>query len=154
MITAWSPPGAPRARSSAVSRRLMLVTMLLFGLVFAHGISAEGASGHVVRADIAASETAGAHGSGAEPGTAVHGTHAGSAEDTEGHQDEHGSSHPALECLPGQPQQGPAMEAPSVCTWHGGAAVSDQWRDGSVRSEGASAPPQLRDSTGAGVLRI
>lgn len=156
MITAWSPPfGAPRFRLSAGSRRLLLVAMLLFGLMYAHGVSAEGVAGHVTSASTSASAAAGTHGSSGESETAVQGPHAVPAETAEHHDDEHDSSHATTqECVPGQPQQGPEMEAPCVSAWPVEAAVSDQSLGAPVRSESVVPPPGVRESTGSGVLRI
>lgn len=154
MVTAWSRSGAPRFRLSAGSRRLLVVAMLLFGLVYAHGVHAEGVVGHLTSASTTTSATAHGHGSGGETGAIVQDSHAVPAEAAEHHEGEHDSSHPTQECLPGQPQQSPAMGAPSVRMWPGGAAFSDRSLDAPVRSDGATAPPRLRDSTGSGILRI
>jgi hypothetical protein len=156
VITAWSPFGASRFRLSAGSRRLMLVAMLLFGLVYTHGVDAEGVADHLTPASTTASANVDTHGSGVTPGVALHNAHAeaeDSTTDTEHHGDEHGLSHPTHECLPGQPQQSPDMEAPCAFFWPGEAPFSDQWLDATALSEGSSAPQGLRDSTGAGVLR-
>lgn len=154
MVTAWSPSGAPRFRLPAGPRRLLLAAVLLFGLVYAHGFNAEGVSSHLTPTPAtAASAAAGAHDPGGEPGTVVQAVRTGSAEADPHQDDDHGTSHPAHECLPGQPQQGPAPGAQTVCSWTGGTAFSDQRFDAPSWSEGASAVVGLRDSTGSRVLR-
>lgn len=175
MVTAWSPSCAPRFRCTAGSRRLLLVAVMLFGLVYAHGVNAEGVAAHLGPAHATAVAAADAHGSdsgsrsdsgsgsgsgsGEERGTVSQGVSvqdasAMPAETTGHHDDEHGTSHPAQDCLPGQPQQGPAMEAPGVCTWPGATAVSDPSVHVPPRHAGTSPAPQLRDATGSGILRI
>ncbi|MFD5255297.1 hypothetical protein ACFWM5_20965 [Streptomyces bobili] len=49
MITAWSPPRTVRARTSVgpILRKLAMI-VLLFGVVFTHGLHAESIKGHLV----------------------------------------------------------------------------------------------------------
>jgi len=154
MVTARSLCGVPRLRSSAGSRHLLLVAMLLFAIVYGHGVSAEGVVGHLAPANAPAAASAGAQGADGEPGTVVQDGHAAPGAKT-GHRDhEHGSSHPMQECVPGQPQQGPGVEAPCVSPRLDGASFSTQPLDGPVRSGDGSDPPWLRDITESAVLQV
>lgn len=102
MVTAWSPSGKPRTRFSAGPLRVLWLAALLFGFLYSHGVSAESAAGH---------QTAGAVASSAHP---AHSHAAGEqARVTAGHNDDgQEPTHPAEECVSGQPQQGPAWSAP------------------------------------------
>ncbi|MGW3623673.1 hypothetical protein [Streptomyces sp. NPDC000880] len=100
MVTAWSSSRMSRARSSAGPLHVLWVAMTLFAFVYAHGVSAEGVTGHL-------------HAS----ATAVDAFHGHAVEDApvEHHGGGHGPSHPAHECVPGQPQETPALDAPGAC---------------------------------------
>ncbi|NUK13651.1 hypothetical protein HRW18_38095 [Streptomyces lunaelactis] len=102
MVTAWSSSRMSRARSSAGPLRMLWVAMMLFAFVYAHGVSAEGVIGHL-------DASATVHTAAAIDGHAV--------EDVpvDHHGGGHGPSHPAQECVTGQPQQTPALDAPSAC---------------------------------------
>ncbi|WP_307659849.1 hypothetical protein [Streptomyces sp. V1I1] len=76
--------------------------MMLFAFVYTHGVSAEGVAGHLDASAIVPAVAA-------IDGQAV--------EDVplDHHGGGHGPSHPDQECVPGQPQQTPALDAPSAC---------------------------------------
>lgn len=155
MITAWLPLSGPRRRSPGAPRRLLLVAMLLFGLVYAHGASTEGVTQHLASPKMAVSAEADAHGAGGETKPVVHEAQADSADANGNHDGDHGSSHPAQECLPGQPQQGPALDAPCLSTLPDETALaSGVLPDAVARGERVAAPPSLRDATGSAILRI
>jgi hypothetical protein len=103
MVTAWSSSRMSRARPSAGPLRVLWVALTLFAFVYAHGVSTEGVTGHL-DASTTAPTTAAIHDHAVEDAPVDH--HGGGG---------HGPSHPAQECVPGQPQQTPALDAPSVC---------------------------------------
>jgi hypothetical protein len=154
MVTARSLCGVLRPRSSAGSRHLLLVAMLLFGLVYAHGVSAEGVAGHLSPASTTAVAAADVQLADGEPGAVFHGPRAKPGKATGHHDDEHDTSHPVQECVPGQPQQGPELEAPCVSPRFDGTAFATQPLDGPARSGDGSDPPWLRDITTSPVLQI
>lgn len=121
------------------------VAMVLFGLVYAHGASAEGVRGHLV-ASAAAPTTA------AAPSLA-HEEHeeAAPAHHDGGHG---GASHAAEECLPGKPQQGPGLGAPCASPLEGERALAAQPFGAGSGAGKALAAPALRAPTGSAVLRI
>lgn len=98
MVTA-PPSGISWARSSAGPLRLLWVAMTLFAFVYAHGVSMEGVSGHL---DASASASVAVETHRTAPGTTPLQHHGG----------EHGPDHVAQECVPGQPQQAPVLDAP------------------------------------------
>lgn len=103
MVTAWSSPRVARARSSAGPLRVLWVAVTLFTFVYAHGVSQEAVSAHL-DASVTAPAVDVGHGLAVEDGPADH------------HGGEHdGSSHTAAECVPGQPQQAPTLDVPSLC---------------------------------------
>ncbi|WP_327318688.1 hypothetical protein [Streptomyces sp. NBC_01235] len=83
------------------------MAVLLFSVVFTHGLSAESVKGHLVTSAVA-------------PAAAAH----EAVVDAEGERavfrlvaigdpgDGHGSSHPSEQCVSGQPQQGPVLTPP------------------------------------------
>lgn len=117
MVTAWSPSGLLRARSSAGPLRLLWLAALLLSVAFTHGVHAESAEGHAMPG-----ATASAHVSiGMEKG---HTGGAGHTDDdaypspdvaaADDRHDGDGSSHPAQTCMSGQPQQGMNLAAPCL----------------------------------------
>lgn len=148
MVTAWPTSGMSRVRSTAGPLRVFWVAMVLFGLVYAHGASAEGVVGHLVAS--AAAPTAAVAPSLAHE---VHEAHeeAASAHHGGGHG---GASHAAEECLPGKPQQGPGLGAPCASPLEGERASATQPFGAGTRADTAWAAPALRAPTGSAVLRI
>ncbi|TDC71880.1 hypothetical protein [Streptomyces hainanensis] len=117
------------------------MSALLLGLVYMHGVSAEGVLAHVA------------------PGASAPVSCAGqaeiAAEDVAIHQhDEHGASHPGEECLPGQPQPGPEAPDPGPTPTAGGAAAPLDADPTSLPRGAGSAAPPLGDPTRSTVLRI
>lgn len=107
MITAWSPRRIARNRVSAGLPRVLALAVLLFGVLFAHGVHAEGIKGHLSTSAAAAPADPAENGRQAtEERTAF------PVVATDGHRDGHGSSHPAQHCASGQPQQGTTMMSP------------------------------------------
>ncbi|MEV1069866.1 hypothetical protein [Streptomyces sp. NPDC050263] len=83
------------------------MAVLLSGVVFTHGLSAESVKGHLVTS--AAAPAAAAH----EEVLDAEGERAVSRPVAIGDSDEgHGSSHPSEHCVSGQPQQGPVLTPP------------------------------------------
>ncbi|ORT55618.1 hypothetical protein [Streptomyces sp. CB03238] len=107
MVTARSSSRMPRARSSARPLRMLWVALSLFAFVYAHGVNAEGTAAHL---DLTATAAAPLHDHPDEEPPADH------------HQGHHGPSHAAQECVPGQPQQTPALDAPGACAVSGEGA--------------------------------
>jgi hypothetical protein len=97
-----------RARASVgPSLRVLAMAVLLFGVVFTHGLHVDSVKGHLVT-----SAAAPAHGSPDEahgaPDTEALSGPAAMGEPHEGH----GPSHPSEHCLSGQPPQGPVVTPP------------------------------------------
>lgn len=96
-----------RARVSAGLPRVLALAVLLFGVLFAHGVHVEGIKGHLsASAAVAAADPA-------QDGRHV--TQERSAlpvMTSDGRHDGHGSSHPAQHCASGQPQQGTTLMSP------------------------------------------
>ncbi len=101
-----------RARVSAGSLlRVSAMAVLLFGVVFTHGMSAESVTGHLVTS--AAAPAATAHERALEAKAECEGQRAVSRLVAIGDSDDgHGSSHPSEQCVSGQPQQGPVLPPP------------------------------------------
>lgn len=98
------------------------MAVLLSGIVFTHGLSAESAEGHLVTS--AVTPAAPAH----EEDLSAGGKRAASrpaAIDDPG--EGHGSSHQSEHCLSGQPQQGPVLTPPCFAV-----SVSESATDGRV----------------------
>ncbi|MEU9378101.1 hypothetical protein AB0D94_30680 [Streptomyces sp. NPDC048255] len=102
MVTAWSSSGMLRTRSSAGSLRVLWVAMLVFTFLYTHGASTEGVTGHI-------------NATAASPVAVAHAHVADDAPLDLQHHGGHGTSHPAEQCVPGQPQQSPTVDAPAVC---------------------------------------
>ncbi|MCJ1676348.1 hypothetical protein MTF65_03060 [Streptomyces sp. APSN-46.1] len=105
MVTARSSSGTLRTRSSAGSLRVLWVAMLLFTFLYTHGASTEAVTGHINATAAAPVAVAVAHAHAADDAPLDHRHHGGG----------HGTSHPAEQCVPGQPQQSPTVDAPEVC---------------------------------------
>lgn len=103
MVTARSSSRVSRARSSAGPLRMLWVAVMLFAFVYAHGVSPEAVSRHLA-VSATVPDLAVGHGQAAESGPVDH--HGGG---------DHSPPHAAGECVPGQPQEIPALDAPSVC---------------------------------------
>ncbi|MFC8342702.1 hypothetical protein [Streptomyces sp. NPDC057280] len=120
MITAWSLLRVPRVRVAAgPPLRVSALAVLLFGVVFTHGLHAESAEGHLVtgvtglavvsvavEADVTDEQTVSRLAATGEP------------------REGHGFSHPNEHCVSGQPQQGPVLTPPSFAVSVGESAVT------------------------------
>ncbi|UQA91067.1 hypothetical protein [Streptomyces halobius] len=142
MVTAWSPSSMLRARSSAGPLRLLWLAALLLGVLFTHGVSVESAEGHTT-AGITAPVYAAAVNHEGQTGEAGHGDDVAytspalvAADDRH---DGEGSSHPAEECLSGQPHQGPDLAAPclSPLDWAPPTHAQDVGKTGPSQPESA-----------------
>lgn len=109
MVTNWSPRGVQRTRPWAALLHLFGLATLLFGLVYAHGVSTEAIAGHINAT--ATTPSQGVVGSQVATG-ASDVERALEIEPLDSHSDDHAPSHPAQECAPGQPQQGVTFGAP------------------------------------------
>ncbi|MEB8339517.1 hypothetical protein [Streptomyces endophyticus] len=114
MMTAWSPSGALRSRSTAIPLRLLGLGVLLFGLLYTHAVSPESTVGHVASGSGTSTAIAGHTAPGPEQPVAI-ATH-GPAEAPVDHHggDSHGQQHALDECGLGQPSQGPALGLPCL----------------------------------------
>src|SRR3954447_21139210 len=101
MIATWSPRCIARARISAGLPRALTLAVLLFSVLFAHGLHAEGIKGHLSTSAAAALADPAPIGTATQDGQAPN-----PAAVTDGRHDDHGSPHPAEHCASGQPQQG------------------------------------------------
>ncbi|MFE3323991.1 DUF6153 family protein [Streptomyces sp. NPDC059176] len=104
MVTAWTPSSKPRTGLAAGPLRVLWLAVLLFGLLYTHGVSAETAASHATT-------------SAAMPAAHfVPGSDAAREDDqptSPGHDGGDQDSHPAGECVSGQPQQGSGLPAPA-----------------------------------------
>ncbi|MFD8192351.1 hypothetical protein [Streptomyces wuyuanensis] len=100
MVTAWMSCSKPRTGLPAGPLRMLWLVALLFGFLYTHGVNAETAASHTT------------------PSAAAHFAPGHHAEPVDGRptsdRDEGGQhSHPAGECVSGQPQQGSGLSAPA-----------------------------------------
>jgi hypothetical protein len=122
MITARSLLCVPRIRVAAGPLlRVSALAVLLFGIVFTHGLHPESAEGHLVTGVAAPAAVAVAGNVGGADGQAVFRL-AAIGEPREGH----GSSHPIEHCVSGQPQQGPVLTPPCFAVSVGESAVAER----------------------------
>lgn len=150
MITARSPIGVLRARASHGPLQLLWLTLLLAALVYAHGVSTESAAHHLSNGGSVSAATSGhAATDAADPsiGTAQSLDGAG-----EGHGGE-GSSHPAEQCMPGQPQQGASLQVPCSGVL-GNTSLGGQVPHRSVVADGRASAPLLANARATAILRI
>ncbi|MEU6375229.1 hypothetical protein [Streptomyces sp. NPDC046909] len=118
MITAWSPSGMQRSRSSAALWRVLGLGLCLFGLLYTHAVSPGAtvshltAEGGVWAADAHfepfADDTSVASATPAQP----------AHEEPADHHDGHGQQHTGEDCALGQPPQGPAVALPCLSPLH------------------------------------
>ncbi|MEU0680173.1 MULTISPECIES: DUF6153 family protein [Streptomyces] len=114
MITAWSPSGVQRSRSSAALWHVLGLGLILFGLLYTHAASPNATVSH-----LASGEGVSVSGAHFEP-TTEHGNVASATsaqpagEHPEGHHDGHGQQHADEDCALGQPPQGPAVAVPCL----------------------------------------
>lgn len=151
MVTARSPIGVLRTRASRGPLHLLWLTLLLIGLVYTHGVSMESASHHLANGGSAFAATSGhvpAHPANSPLGTGH------SLQGTDEEHEGEGSSHPAEECMPGQPQQGTALQAPCFGVL-GDSAVGGQATGPSVVTNNKARDLPLSGAARTtGVLRI
>ena len=114
MITAWSPSGVRRSRSSAALWRVLGLGLFLFGLLYTHAASPDTTVSHLVSGE--GVSVSGAHFEpAAEHGNVASATRAQPAdEQPEGHHDGHGQQHADGDCALGQPPQGPDVAVPCL----------------------------------------
>ncbi|MEV6406081.1 hypothetical protein AB0M58_24460 [Streptomyces bobili] len=86
---------------------MLALAVLLFGVVFTHGLHAESVKGHLVTSAAASAHTS-SEGAFDVTGTQVLSQRAAIAERHGGHEPAHQGEH----CIPGQPQQGPVLTPP------------------------------------------
>ncbi|MES4909079.1 MULTISPECIES: hypothetical protein [unclassified Streptomyces] len=154
MVTAWSPSVMSRFRPSGRPLRLLWVAALLFGLVYAHGVSPEGVTRHL--ASIAAGP-----GVSVGQGDAVMTAFAAAEKTSDGglamrdhHDGHHGSPHPAHECLVAQPQHGSGVAAPCPASLGRESALLIAPLEATGRAPTSWARCPFQDSAVRAVLRI
>lgn len=86
---------------------MLALAVLLFGVVFTHGLHAESNKGHLVTREAAPTHTS-PQGAFDVTDTQVLSQRAATAERHGGHEPAHQGEH----CIPGQPQQGPVLTPP------------------------------------------
>jgi hypothetical protein len=106
VITAWSPTPAVRARAAAGPWPVVWLALLLFTLVFTHGLSVDSTQGHTTAGVAASAQIADAHHDASLPSL--------SSVATEDHGGEHDSHHAGEECVSAKPQQGLALDSPCL----------------------------------------
>lgn len=148
MITARSPIGVLRAQVSTGPLRALWLTLLMLGLVYAHGVSAENSPYHSTGLSMAVLNSS--HPS-ADPDEISQGAVQSTAVADEVAAKT--SEHPAEQCMPGQSQQGAAAQI--ACSDVPGyntrcAQASPQYP---VAGNGANCPSSAA-SRGPAVLRI
>jgi len=122
MITARSLLCVPRVRVAAGPLlRVSALAVLLFGIVFTHGLHAESGEGHLVTGVAAPAAVSVTGDVGGGDGRAVPRL-AAIGEPREGY----GSSHPNEHCVSGQPQQGPVLTPPCFAVSVGESAVGER----------------------------
>ncbi|MEV7870256.1 hypothetical protein AB0P17_30125 [Streptomyces sp. NPDC088124] len=150
MITARPPFGIARARHVAGSLRMLWLAALLIGFVYTHGPGAGSVAGHVAPHGTALAAAADAavdvHGGAGTPAVAVSASRGG--------HDPDGPSHPATECVPGQPQSAQAQAAPCPTprVWGPGAVIPAGGKYGARHS--VPAAPSSAEARGPVVLRV
>ncbi len=114
MITAWSPSGVQRSRSSAALWRVLGLGLFLFGLLYTHAASPEMTVSHLTSGT-------GVSASGVHFEPTVEHEDVASATSAqpangqpEGHHDGHGQQHAVEDCAMGQPPQGPDVTVPCL----------------------------------------
>lgn len=112
MVTAWSPSVMPRSRPSGRPLRLLWVAALLFGLVYAHGVSPEGVTRHLATIAAGPGVSVGHGGAVMTSSAAAQKASDGAFVTRDHHDGHHGSPYPAHECLVAQPQHGSGVAAP------------------------------------------
>ncbi|MEU2434423.1 hypothetical protein ABZ611_33945 [Streptomyces sp. NPDC007861] len=144
MVTAWTSSSNRRTRLSAGPLRLLWLAALLFSLVYTHGVSAETAAAHMT------TSTAAAPAAHAGPD---HKAVPAPDEDTPAdHHDDGQDSHPAGECVSGQPQQAAGLSAPAPAPYEGQSPylVTVAGKSGVSGDRSALPPPR---STMASVIQ-
>ncbi|MFD5746991.1 hypothetical protein [Streptomyces sp. NPDC127033] len=150
MITTRPPFGIARARHAAGPLRMLWLAALLIGFVYTHGPDAGSVAGHVAphgNALAAASDaTVDVHGGDGTPTVSVSASRDGHGPD--------GPSHPATECVPGQPQSAQAQAAPCATprVWGPAAVIPAGGKYGARHS--VSAAPSSAEARGPVVLRV
>lgn len=141
-------------RPSRRPLRVLWVAALLLGLVYAHGVSAEGVAGHLAFGAVDQGATV-SQGDTGTASVAAEKMSDGGVESQGGHRNgNHDSSHPAHECLVGQPQYGSVWVAPCPAMFSRASAplAAPSGMTGLARLVSGGCP--LTDSDACVVLRI
>lgn len=140
MVTA-PPSRIARARSSAGPLRLLWVAVTVFAFVYAHGVSLEGVSGHLdATAGVSLAGENHRPAAGAAPG--------------QHHGGGHVPDHAVQECVPGQPQQAPVLDAPMASALRAEAAPRVSRPPSCGFGDTASARPLPSATIRATILQI
>lgn len=150
VVTNWSPSSVQRTRPWAGLLHLLGLATMLFGLVYAHSVSTEGIAGH-----LASSAATTAQGGSGQSGTAtVHAEQASPKTPSGPHDDGHDPSHPAQECVPGQPQHGVTLDAPCASPLSREFSTSEATLHQPAPSETRSAGSGLAESRTSAVMQV
>lgn len=147
MITAQSPIGVLRAQVSTGPLRTLWLTLLMMGLVYAHGVSTENSPHYSSGLPVAALNTSHAA---ADTDAILQGAVQSTAMGDEATTDR--SDHPAEQCMPGQSQQGAA--APITCPSADDGMLCGQVLHQSPVAGNPPSCPSSAPSRGPTVLRI
>ncbi|MFC5799784.1 hypothetical protein [Streptomyces formicae] len=133
MVTARSSRNNPRARLSAGAWRMLWIATLLFSFLYTHGASAETAASHLTTVTAVP----------AAQSVPDHAAEERVPHTSPGHHGEH-DSHPAGECVSGQPQQGPGLSTPALVPLEGASRcrLIVGGKSGAILSESALPPPR------------
>ncbi len=139
-MTAWSPSGAWRTRTTAAPLHVLWLGLLLFGLFYTHVVSPDVTMRHTPDAgSISASAVSSTPGTANDVvASAATGSDAAKGEPG-GHHGGHGSHQFVDDCALGQPEQAPELVAPSL------SPLDAAWACGVPVVEGHVRAPAERD---------
>lgn len=153
MITARSLIAVLRTRAFRGPLYVLWPALLVSGLVYAHGVSVESAAHHLPNSG-SSSATTSRHGP-ADPAGASWGTtqFLDEVDEADEVHDGERASHPSQECMPVQPQQGAALQAPCPGTL-GEITLGSQAPRHSAAAVGLATGAFLPGARATGILRI
>ncbi|MGW3572015.1 hypothetical protein ACWDSL_50540 [Streptomyces sp. NPDC000941] len=127
---------------------------LLFGLVYAHGVSPEGVTRHLSSIAAGPGVSVGQGGAATTTSAAAQKTSDGGLATRDHHDGHHGSPHPAHECLLAQPQHGSGVVAPCPAPLGRESALLVTPFEATGRAPTSWARCPFHDSAACAVLRI
>ncbi|WP_162688540.1 MULTISPECIES: hypothetical protein [unclassified Streptomyces] len=148
MITARSPIGVLRTQVSTGPLRALWLTLLMLGLVYSHGVSAENSPHHSTGPSMAVSNSSHAPADTVEISQAAVQSPAVVNEVAA-----ESSEHPAEQCMPGQSQQGAAAQIACSDVLGDGMCCGQVSHQSPATGNRANSPSSAA-SRGPAVLRI